>query len=174
MRKLRGWKMTQRHKCLLYKPQDAHEKSSPGAPALTPVLRRRQDHLRSLTAAILANWRVPDAMKDTHLKDKVKMTEKIRCQPLVSAYICTHTWRRRWGKMNNERSLSKWGGMRMQGRRKLSGLAPSLPHGELRIKFRSSTRQQVPFHTEPSHQSYFCSILNIFPYTWNWQVILLN
>lgn len=68
MRKLRGWKMTQRHKCLLYKPQDAHQKSSAGAPALTLVLRRRQDHLWSLTAAILANWQVPDAMKDTHLK----------------------------------------------------------------------------------------------------------
>lgn len=36
------------------------------------------------------------------------------------------------------------------------------------------TCQQVPFHTEPSNQSYFCSILNIFHYTWNWQVILLN
>lgn len=65
-----------------------HEKSGAGALALTPGLRRRQDHLWSLTAAILANWRVPDAMKDTHIKDKVKMTEKISCQPLVS--IHTH------------------------------------------------------------------------------------
>lgn len=114
---------------------------------LTLVLkRRRQDHLWSLTAAIITNWWVPDAMKDTHLKVKGENDwEDQMSTPSLYIHMYTLTWRRRQGKMKNEWNMSKCWGMHVQGRGKLSGLAPSFPHGELRIKFRSSNLSASAF-----------------------------